>query len=393
MALSPILTRLYTPEEFGLMGLYIAITSIIVVIATARYELAIIQPRSTIDVDNLAILSITVAFFISLISLVFVSVFNKEICQLVGNDDISPWLYFVPLTVFFMGVSKSLNYWYNRNKRYFDLSKAKVYQSGANVSANLLLASMNAKAFGLIFGYIFSQLFHAYILIKLLISEKLLFKKGVSVARCIVLAKRYSKFPRYSMPGAILDSVSLQMPILFLSRFFDADAVGFFSFTFRIISGPMGLISGALAQVLLQKIATEDHSNVYGLILLALRKLTLAAIPFVLVVYFLGEHIFAFVFGEQWIVAGQYATILIFSIAIRFIVSPLSMVLALDKNIKLGMVWQFLYFISVISVLTLSKNLPVKDFLLAFVVQDVLLYILYLIFILGAAKRMEKCVG
>ena len=390
IAISPILTRIYTPEEFGLFGIFVAIVSIISVIATARYELAIMQPKYDKDVDNLAVLSMAVAAIISLVTLVIVSVFNQDIADFVGNQEIKPWLYFVPVSVFLMGLFQSCNYWYNRKKRYAEIAKAKVVQSGGNVTTNLAAAPAPWNGFGLILGHLIGQLVAVVILVKRR------FKDGskqhkISKARCMALAKRYRKFPMLSTPGALLDSASMQLPVLLISRFFDTAAAGFFNFTYRYIGGPLALISQALAQVLLQKVATADERDIYPFVLVALKRLVLASIPFVLVINCFGEMLFGFVFGEAWQVAGQYATILIFSIAIRFIVSPLSMVMTLERNIKLGVTWQAMYFVSVVTTLIVASDWPIEQFLIAFVVQDVVLYCIYLMFILTACNRMAAC--
>ena len=104
IAISPILTRIYTPEDFGVFALYMAIASILSVIATGRYELAIMLPKKDEDAINIAALSIIISFFVSFVSLLIVFVFNAQITNLLGNPEISNWLYFIPLTVLLTGV-------------------------------------------------------------------------------------------------------------------------------------------------------------------------------------------------------------------------------------------------------------------------------------------------
>ena len=98
IAISPILTRIYTPEDFGVFALYMSIASIIAVLATGRYELAIMLPKKDEDAVNIVALSIIIAFFVSLISFLIVFIFNTQITNLLGNPEISNWLYFIPIT-------------------------------------------------------------------------------------------------------------------------------------------------------------------------------------------------------------------------------------------------------------------------------------------------------
>ena len=97
IAISPILTRIYTPEDFGVLALFVAITTIFGTIANARYELAIMLPKKDEDAINIFALGFIITCFISLILLILVLVFNDYFTKLLGNDEISFWLYFVPI--------------------------------------------------------------------------------------------------------------------------------------------------------------------------------------------------------------------------------------------------------------------------------------------------------
>ena len=121
IAIMPILTRLYTPEEFGIFALYVAIASIFGVIATARYELAIMLPKKDSEAANLFNLSIIITFIISLFTLLFVLIFHQPLINLIGNPEIGKWLYFIPLTVLFTGLYQTLNYWSSRKKNFLIL--------------------------------------------------------------------------------------------------------------------------------------------------------------------------------------------------------------------------------------------------------------------------------
>ncbi|HHD79092.1 MAG TPA: translocase, partial [Epsilonproteobacteria bacterium] len=130
LAISPILTRIYTPEDFGIFALYMSVASMIAVTATGRYELAIMLPKKDDDAMNIVALSIVISFFVSFITLLIVFSFNAQITHLLGNPEISFWLYFIPITVLLTGIYQSFNYWINRKKEYGRLATNKVIQSG-----------------------------------------------------------------------------------------------------------------------------------------------------------------------------------------------------------------------------------------------------------------------
>lgn len=161
IAISPILTRIYTPEDFAL---YMAIASILSVVATGRYEMAIMLPKKDEDAINIVALSIAISFFVSFIPFLIVFIFNTQITELLGNPEISNWLYFIPVTVLLTGIYQSFNYWSNRKKQYKRLATSRVIQSSAASATNLGMGFGGFGTSGLILGQILGQSVAATIL-------------------------------------------------------------------------------------------------------------------------------------------------------------------------------------------------------------------------------------
>jgi O-antigen/teichoic acid export membrane protein len=153
------------------------------------------------------------------------------------------------------------------------------------------------------------------------------------------------------------------------------------------MGAPFALTSSAIAQVFLQKVATE-RGVALSQIKSILKVSLIPSILFVAVINLFGEQLFYVIFGKSWAEAGVYAGIIVFSIVIRFTVSPLSMVMALKRNLKLGFCWQLSYFISILLVIYFMVEKPFKDFLYVFVTVDVVLYLVYFALIIFAAKRV-----
>ena len=392
IGISPILTRLYTPEEFGVFALFMSLSLIISVIATGRYELAIMQPKFNKDVDNLAALSMLISFVIGVLLFLIVLVFNQEICELLDNEEISMWLYFVPLSVFLFGLSQSMSYWLNRRKLYKKIAASSVVMGLGTAGVNLGASKVSISSFGLIAGQLVGQLLSALYFARMIFKMEEARLRTVNKFKIIALAKKYSKFPKYSIFGAFLDNLSVQAPVLFVARIFNIASVGYFNFTLYIIGAPLALISGALAKILLQHVATGDPTKVFDLVFNVFVKLLLVAIPFVLVIFFFGEDLFEIIYGADWRIAGAYSKILCFMVAVRFIVSPLSAVFSLEKIIRIGILWQILYFIGIFITLFYAQSLDMEEFLIIFVLVDILLYLIYLGMIFYVAKRMKKCV-
>ena len=193
IAISPILTRIYTPEDFGVFALFIAITAIFSSIANGRYELAIMLPKKEEDAINIFALGFIITSAISFFLLVLVLIFQNDFVELLQNKSIGIWLYFVPITVFFTGLFNILNHFNNRKKYYKDIANATILKSIVLAIVQLLIGFMKQGVAGLISGQIISQFFANTKLLKNIIKDKILISK-ISKVKMIALAKRYRDF-------------------------------------------------------------------------------------------------------------------------------------------------------------------------------------------------------
>lgn len=390
--LTPILTRIYSPEDFGVFALYMAIASILGVIASARYELSIVLPKNdqnAVDIFYLCnIVSIILAAFIFL-TLFF---FNKNLNTVIGLDSESNILFLVPVSVISAGLLQSLSYLLIRKKEFSNLSKSKIFLSGGYSISQLSIGSTFTSSYiGLSAGYITGQ----FISILYLIKNNCNFIKlyDFNIKRISEISKKYIKFPLFSSPGAIMDTVAVQMPIFFINKYFSSFIAGQFSLTMRIINLPLAFIGSSISQVLLNKIATFDHSSpkkILPLILKLSSVLLITIFPLVLICFLYGEYLFEFIFGSEWRFAGTLAAPLSIVIAIRFIVSPLSAVLALDRNIKLASTWQGLYLLSTLTVIILAYQNSFETFIKYFVINELIMYSIYYVFIIKGSLSYKN---
>ncbi|MNJ14193.1 colanic acid exporter [compost metagenome] len=388
IAAMPLMTRLYTPEDFGVLALYMSVAAIISVIITGRYEIAVMLPEQDEDAASLVVLSLSIAATISLILLCVVFFFNKDIQHLLNNRVIGPWLYLIPPTVFITGVWQALNYWNNRSKKFKRLAMSRLAQGGGMTAAQFALQGLSNG--GLIVGYLIGQVSAVSVFLRKIWREDRAVFLKVSAGSVVSNGRNYIKFPKYSIVGAFLDNAAVQMPVLMLSKFFDTHIVGVFSLTFRALNLPMSLIAASFSQVLFQRFVALDREAPDRLPAYVLKLFFILLglmVPVVIFVWLLGPELFALVFGEAWRQAGDYASILIVAVAIRFSVSPLSTVLAMEHNVKIGMLWQMIYFFTITSTLFIFRHAEMSDFILAFTLHEVALYSLYLGFILYGAKR------
>ena len=133
----PILSRLFTPEEFGVLALFSLIAVTVACIASGRYEVAIVLPDSDSDALHLALIAIVIAAFTSLFSLVMVLLWSEQILAAFNADSLGDWLQLVPAYIFIISASSVVSYWATRKKLFGYISVGEVAGTGVKVSSQI----------------------------------------------------------------------------------------------------------------------------------------------------------------------------------------------------------------------------------------------------------------
>lgn len=350
IALSPILTRIYTPDDFGLFALYTGLAAILSVIATGRYELAIMLPSNEMDAANIVKLSSLISCIFSLIILIIVIFFGVEISILLGEVEIRNWLYLLPASILISGIYQSLNYWFNRKKDFKRLAKNRVIQSGFTATIQIPLGLVKVGGLGLLLGTLLGQCITLISLIKQAIKENSEYFKNLRSSSLLKLAKRYINFPKFDVPTTVLDVGASQAPNLLFTSFFSASFAGFYFLTQRVLQAPITLISASILDVFKEEAAhsyreTGNSKKIYLKTLKTLILLTV--IPSFLLFIFI-EDMFLFFFGNDWKDSGTFAKILIPALALRFIVNPLSFMIYIAEKQKANLILMTLLFFLIV---------------------------------------------
>ena len=385
IAISPILTRIYTPEDFGVFALFIAITSIFGSIANGRYELAIMLHKKDEDAINIFALGFIITSFISILLLILVLLLQDNIVTLLKNEDIRVWLYFVPIAVFFTGLFNILNYFNNRKKNYKDLAKATVLKSIILAIVQLSIGFFKQGAEGLISGQLLSLLVANTKLLKNIIKDKMLISK-ISKLKIIALAKRYKDFPKFSMWAILANTLSTQLINILVSSFYSIATLGFYSLVQRVLSMPSSLIGSSVGKVFFQQATKEKQKT--GKVIKSfkntVKKLILIGLPFFIVLFFIIEDLFAIVFSEEWRIAGVYAKILIPLFFIKFVSSSVSSILIVFEKQKAELSINILLLVSSICLININDDFYM--FLYQFVLLLSFEYISFLLYYFKLAK-------
>lgn len=337
---SPLLTRLYGPEAFGFLALFISITSILGVVACMRYEFAIMLPQEDREAANLLALSLLSAVVVSGLTVPALYFGGVALLSLIRAPGLAPYLVLVPPYIFVSGVFLALNYWNSRTKHFGRLSVARVTSSLATVGTQL------GAGFG---GYATGGSLIGASLVGVSVStgvlggqiwrdDRALLRGSISWRGMLEGLRRYKKFPLIDSGSALLNTASWQLPAFLLAAFFSPVVVGFYSLGFMVLQFPMSLIGSSIAQVFFQRAAEARSDGTFShLVENVFRLLIMIGIFPILTVTIIGPDLFAVVFGENWTEAGVYAQILSVWAFVWFISSPLSTIWAVLEKQTFGM--------------------------------------------------------
>jgi len=345
IAISPILTRLYSPSDFGTFALYFALAVLFGSLVAGRYELSILIPKQDESARQIVLFSISISFFVSILLFIFIYINIDWLVQLLNNPDIKIWLYILPVNVFMISIINILYYWFNRHKEYKVLAKTKILQSSNRAFFSLLFGFFH-KSFGLIIGILIGSFSNFIYSIKKANDDDIFHKPNMHKVK--ILMKKYSDFPKFNILTTLLENVSGNIPIYLLTIFFGPMVVGFFSLSQQVIRVPLSLIGVSFGDVFRQQ-ASKDLQHIgdcRNIFLLTFKKLfIIATIPFILF-YFIAPSLFLFVFGPEWEMAGTYAQIMTPLFFLQFISSPLSNMFLIAQKQKLDLLIQIFSFIT-----------------------------------------------
>jgi lipopolysaccharide exporter len=323
---SPVLTRLYDPAAFGTLAVYSGTVAVAVVVASARYEVGIIVAGTKPGALRLVSLSGVILLLLGLVFSLVALGWPALIVRLTGFSGAPSLLYFLPVSFLALGSHQIMVSWSNRMKDFGANAFSKVVQSLSQVAVALCLGWFSASGAGLILSQVTGAVAAAGVLAA---RNRSLFPAALKQVKGPLLRHtlyRYREFPLFSVPTAILDTVSLTLPVFLISGLYNESLTGQYSLAYRILSLPVNLVGISVGQVFYQKLSEtfKRKGNSRGLITSTWAGLALFGLGPMLLLLFFGPEFFRLVFGEEWGEAGRIAAILAIPLFLAFCSSPTS---------------------------------------------------------------------
>lgn len=308
LALTPVITRQYSPQDFGILGVFLSVLSIVTPIAALTYPIAIVLPKSPDTANRLAWISLKVTFTLSLISLIFI-ILTENTIHIGDYSGLGGYIYYFPIVILFAGIAQVYEQILIREERFKEISRATIFQSlvvqGGKVVGGLLLPNAGT----LIFLTTISEGVRA-ILFKISMRRSSVLKIPKLKNKYLYqTAIEYREFPKIRSLEALTNAISQSLPIFMLASFFGTASVGYYSLCRSVLSAPILLVGKSLGDVIYPKLAVarNNNSDISSIIVKSTFSLALIGIvPFSAIIIW-GPNIFDLVFGDVWYSAGIYA--------------------------------------------------------------------------------------
>ncbi|MBR5855626.1 MAG: oligosaccharide flippase family protein [Paludibacteraceae bacterium] len=351
----PILTRIYAPEDFGLLNLFLSIGNVLVVLSVAEYHYAIVLPKS-----NRAAASV---FHIGLILLVATCIvisistlFSKQIGNWFNSPELASYYWLMPIFVLTLGLWNLLNYWYTRHKQFTKISSYQISQSvlsaGGKVGFGYAGWLQGGLVYSTILGSLVSVVWHMLVTFRSTIRPLLCFSWNDIQNQ----AKEFRNFPLFVMPRTLMNTVGGNLPILLLTPYFGLSEIGFFSLAFTLAFRPINIICSSLYQVLFQKISdsVNTHQRILPLIRSYLIKSgTMLTAGFV-VLYIALPWITNWFLGNDWDLVSDYIRLMLPWLLLIFLNTSLSFLPDVFKKQHVYLCFEIAYIILRILILIIG---------------------------------------
>jgi O-antigen/teichoic acid export membrane protein len=380
---TPVLARRYTPAEFGIYASAVAVCSVIATGAGLRFDIALpaASDDETATIYRFGLLACVCSLLIGALG----------VAQ--GIHHIVPWPQVLlepslALLTIVAGAVQGLLYIFSaaliRQGSFVHTAFLRIIQPAGFVAVALLTMSGGlpvALASGLLIAAVLGFVF----------SSSYLFRPAGQGLR--QTARKYWEYPLISLPTALLDTLALSMPLLFIVQHYGAQAGGNYSQVQRLIAAPLLLCSVAIAQVFYKHAgdAVRSGQSPRPLLWKTVRALSLAGVAGIVIAALLGEPVLSLFLGPGWRTDARYLLLILIPAVVRASVSPVTSVFLIAQQLKFGAVWQVAYAGTTWLVLTFaSSRLPLDGLLIAILVSELTMYALYLWMADIAVCRLER---
>ncbi|SPO65733.1 Polysaccharide biosynthesis protein [Pseudomonas sp. JV241A] len=385
----PLLTRIYSPEDFNTLAVYVAIVGIFAGAICLRFDIAISIPDSEEESRKLLLLAIFCAALLSL--LVSLGVWLAgDVFDIDYGLDNGLFAALVGVGLFAIGAFNSFQVWYIKSRQFMTISFVRFAQALVSVLVQIGIGLGGAKAVGLLIGYIASSGLGSFAFM-LSFFRRNAFTDLLSVREIRALFRRYGRFPKYSALESLANEGASQLPVLLIAFLLGGAEAGFLMLAMRVLQAPIGLVGNAVSQVYLSRAPeAERKGELAGFSLEMLTRLAKIGIGPLILGGVLAPTAFPIIFGEEWARAGELISWMTPWFILQFLVSPVSMSLHVKGRQDAALYLQVSSFLIRVFAVVIFYFLSVDFMVEAYALSGFVSYFIYLVVVLKVLQVSPK---
>ena len=366
LLLTPIVTRIYSPEAFGLFNSFSSITAFLCVFATLAFHSSILLPKKDSNAFDMLIVCLISTLFFTLTFFFVVYFFQDFIINKLNITELKNYIFLIPVFVLLHGLFQTLRFWNTRFKNFKTIAVSKASEVIINKATVLGLGFSGFVSGGsLIFGVLLASIFKNFFLLQNLFFIKPETNK-VNYQSLINGVKRYIKFPKYSLSSELLSRTPALIIVLLILNFFDSTILGYYGLCIMVLNLPTVFITSSIMEAFSPRAAEAKHSNSHIELLKEIyqRVVSLTIFPFIILFVF-GDVLFVNFFGAEWIEAGLIAQIFVFRTFCEIIFNPIISITIIIEKQEINLIRRVLNIIFISSSLLIGGYF--KNYYLAFI--------------------------
>ena len=362
----PILTRIFSPDDFGLLNLFMSIGGVLIVLSTAEYYYAIVLPKE--EKDGNSVLGVGFVWLLVITILIAISVlFSGPISAVFNSPKLALYYWMMPLYVFSVGAWNLLNYWYIRHKEYNPISTYQISQNLFSAGGKLAFGYGGVMTGGMIYSVVIAPILS---LLTSVLGCRIKLMQAIRKIKWADVRKQaieFRNFPCFVLPKSLINILAGQMPVLLLTPFFGSRAVGFLSLALLLGYTPIGTVTRAVYQVMYQSTMDRVHRSLpIGDIF---RKFLLYAsaivVPVFVVLWFVLPDLTAWLLGSDWCLSGEYIRWMLPWLYVSLLSCSINYLFDVFMKQKWGLFFEIV--LAVMRVLGLAIGVWANDFMLAII--------------------------
>jgi O-antigen/teichoic acid export membrane protein len=322
----PIITRIYTPEDFGVLAVFTTAILLIVPLSTLLYSITIPLPKTDgIAVNIVFLCSVLIVFITGMLTMLF-ALFGDSIFGFFNMEEIAAYWWVLIIGIFAASFYELMTHWATRVKAFTEVAKTKIWQASISAVLKIGLGLLGFKPLGLLIGDVSQRGGGVVSLVKAFFKKLRDNLKYVRYNRVKFLLRYYVDLPIYRLPSQFLFKLSSQIPILFFAFQFGREPTGHLGLSLSMIALPMSLLgttTGKAYYAEIAKIGEKKKEEILSITKKVTKRLFVLSILPTFILIFAAPLLFQIIFGAEWKQAGVFTSILAFYLLIQFITSPL----------------------------------------------------------------------